>query len=489
MLNITGTYTDQYQLTMGQVYFLRGQKDHSAIFDYSFRKLPFEGGYAVFAGVETILELVENLTFSTKDINYLHHKGFHSDYLEYLKTFRFTGTIRSCHEGEIIFPISPILTVEAPVIEAQIIETLLLNSLNFQTLIATKASRIRSVAGHCQLIDFGLRRAQGMGGYHASRAAIIGGMDATSHVQAGRDFNLPTSGTMAHSFVQSYEDELLAFRDFAQVWPENCVLLVDTYNTLESGVPNAIAVGKEMAARGQQLKGIRLDSGDLAYLSKKSRQMLDEAGLREVKISVSNQLDEMVIKSLLDQGAPIDIFGVGTKLVVGHPDAALDGVYKLASINGKPRIKLSENIGKMTLPDKKQVYRILEDGSFFGADMIVLEEENPQTLSDLHHPVETGKFISVGNLQKEALLHAVFDNGRRLGVQRSISEIKEYSQKRLAQLPSEYKRFDNPHLYKVGLSKRLLEERNVLKEKYLQSYSETAKTSGCNGSSTHPKKR
>ena len=469
MLNITGTYTDQYQLTMGQAYFLCGQKDHSAIFDYSFRKLPFQGGYTLFAGLEDLLEVIEQLTFSEKDIDYLHSQKFHPDYLEYLKNFSFTGTIRSCREGEVVFPVSPVLTVEAPVIEAQIVETMLLNILNFQTLIASKASRIRLVAGKSQLFDFGLRRAQGTGGYFASRAAVIGGFDATSHVLAGRDFGIPVSGTMAHSFVQSYEDELTAFRDFAKVWPENCVLLVDTYNTLESGVPNAIKVGKEMEARGQRLNGIRLDSGDLAYLAKQSRQMLDEAGLDYVKISASNQLDEIVIESLLDQGAPIDIFGVGTKLAVGYPDAALDGVYKLASVNGEPRIKLSENLSKMTLPDKKQVYRLYDkQNGFLGADVVTLEAEKKEDLAIMYHPVEVNKCMSIKDYEKEALLHPFIEKGKRCIPRMNINEIKEYGQQRLTQLPQEYKRFNNPHVYKVGLSKALLEARNRLRDKYQQ---------------------
>lgn len=324
---------------------------------------------------------------------------------------------------------------------------------------------MRYVAGKRQLIEFGLRRAQGPGGLYASRAAIIGGFNATSNVYAGQRYKLPIAGTMAHSFIQRYDDELEAFRDFSNFWPEDCILLVDTYNTLESGLPKAIAVGKEMQRRGQPLKGIRLDSGDLAYLAKAAREMLDEAGLHQVQIIASNQLDEYVIKSLIDQEAPIDAFGVGTNLVVGHPDAALDGVYKLAFANGKPRIKLSENISKITLPDKKQVLRIVnEEEIFYGADAVVIESEKDVTL--MHHPFDVSRKLSLQNYKKEPLLRKVMENGKSLQQAITLSSIVQYSQERFNQLPEEYKRFDNPHIYKVGLSSALRDERDALIKKY-----------------------
>ncbi|ASQ45950.1 nicotinate phosphoribosyltransferase [Legionella clemsonensis] len=464
MFNLTGNYTDKYQLTMAQVYFLKGSKEQ-AVFDYFFRKLPFNGGYAVFAGLHDLLSLLENFCFKREEIDYLKEQGFDAGFLAYLKNFRFKGNIYSCWEGEIVFPVCPIVTIEASIIEAQIVETVLLNLLNFQTLIATKASRMRYIAGKRKLIEFGLRRAQGTGGLYASRAAIIGGFNATSNVYAGQSYKLPISGTMAHSFVQHYDNELEAFRDFATFWPEDCVLLVDTYNTLESGLPNAITVGKEMQARGQQLKGIRLDSGDLAYLAKVAREMLDEAGLHQVQIIASNQLDEYVIKSLIDQGAPIDAFGVGTNLAVGHPDAALDGVYKLAFANHKPRIKLSENINKITLPNKKQVLRILdEEEAFFGADAIVIEGE--KNITRMHHPFDVSRSLNLQNFKKQPLLQKVMENGKSLVATTALSNIAQYSQERFSQLPEEYKRFDNPHIYKVGLSSQLRDERNALIEKY-----------------------
>ena len=461
MIDFSGTYTDQYQLTMGQVYFKKGEAEQPAVFDYFFRKLPFNGGFAIFAGLETLLDILEDFRFTEEDLEFLRTQDFDKDYIDYLKKFRFRGKIYSMKEGDVVFPGAPVVRVEANIIEAQIIETLLLNILNFQTLIATKATRMFLEAKGRTLIDFGLRRAQGLGGYHASRAAVIGGFEATSNTRAGRDFGFPVSGTMAHSFIQSYEDEFKAFRDFAETHPKNAILLVDTYDTLKSGVPNAIKVGKEMESRGHKLKGIRLDSGDLAYLARRSRKMLDEAGLDYVKISVSNQLDEHLIKSLLDQEAPIDIFGVGTSLVTGKPDAALDGVYKLAFFKDKPRIKLSETIAKVTLPHRKQVYRLLDkDGNFQGADVVCLHDEKDPGM--MYHPFDPLKFRKIDGTPKEQLLHLVMENEKRIETKLPIKEISAFSKERLKKLPPEYKRFINPHIYKVGLSEGLRDSRDTL---------------------------
>ncbi|MEX2569352.1 MAG: nicotinate phosphoribosyltransferase [Cyclobacteriaceae bacterium] len=465
MIDFTATYTDQYQLTMAQAYFLRGRKEEKAIFDYFFRKLPFGGGYAIFAGLETLLDVLEKFHFSKKDLAFLKVQGFDHQFIKYLENFRFTGKLHSAQEGDLVFPTRPVLQVESNIIEAQVIETLLLNLLNFQTLIATKASRMHLVAGDTKLVDFGLRRAQGPGGYYASRASVIGGFHATSNVRAGQDFNIPVSGTMAHSYVQSYDNEINAFRDFALSHPDNCVLLVDTYSTLKSGVPNAIKIGREMAQKGQQLKGIRLDSGDLAFLAHKSRKMLDKAGLDQVKIVASNQLDEKVIKSLLEEKAPIDIFGVGTQLVVGLPDAALDGVYKLAFAGGKPRLKLSETKNKITIPHEKQVYRIRnQDGSLIGADVITLRNE--ENVEGMHHIFELDKLMDFKGCKMEPLLHQVMENGKRVSPKKSLGEIATFSKQRLNELPASYKRFENPHIYKVGLSKKLKEEREILINQY-----------------------
>ncbi len=459
-MNITAAYTDLYQLTMAQVYFETKPKGR-AVFDYYFRHNPFKGGYSIFAGLEDVLEHLETLKFSSSDMTYLKSKGFKSDFLDYLENFSFNGHIYSCKEGDIVFPNRPILQVEANIIEAQIIETFLLNILNFQTLIATKASRIRYSAKDAVLLDMGLRRAHATGGYYASRAAAIGGFDSTSNVKAAEDYDIPSTGTMAHSFIQSYEDELQAFRDFAKIRPENCVLLIDTYNTLKSGLPNAITVAKEMEERGDKLLGVRLDSGDLAYLSKKTRQILDDANLGYVKIVVSNQLDEYVIKSLNEQGAPIDIYGVGTNLVTGKPDAALAGVYKLAAFNETPRIKLSENIIKTSLPFKKQVYRMIDaHGMFYGADAIAIHSETE--VSKMEHPFDITKRLDLSAFKHEALLEPVMKDGKRTIPVRTVAEISEYSQTRLQQLPNEYKRFQNPHIYKIGLSSKLKEERDAL---------------------------
>ncbi|QVY64733.1 nicotinate phosphoribosyltransferase [Polaribacter sp. Q13] len=459
-MKITAAYTDLYQLTMAQVYF-KTKPDGRAVFDYYYRHNPFNGGYSIFAGLEDVLNVLETFKFSTSDIEYLKQHGFESDFLEYLRNFSFKGTIFSSKEGDVVFPNRPILQVEANIIEAQIIETFLLNILNFQTLIATKASRIRYSAKEEVLLDMGLRRAHATGGYYASRAAIIGGFDSTSNVIAAKDYNIPSTGTMAHSFIQSYKEEIQAFRDFASIRPKGCVLLIDTYNSLKSGLPKAITVAKEMEARGEKLLGVRLDSGDLAYLSKKTREILDEADLDYVKIVASNQLDEYVIKSLKEQGAPIDIFGVGTNLVTGNPDAAMDGVYKLSEYNGEPRIKLSENIIKVSLPYKKQVFRMLDDkGMFYGADAVALYKEGE--VAKIEHPFDATKSLNLDAFKQEPLLEKVMENGKKIVPSRSVSEIAEYSQSRLAQLPNEYKRFQNPHIYKIGLSLKLKQDRDQL---------------------------
>lgn len=464
-LAITGTYTDLYQLSMAQVYFLAGEHENPAVFDYFYRKNPFEGGYVVFAGLETLLDILADLRFSDKDCDFLASGGFDKKFLEYLKSFRFRATVYSAAEGSVVFPGEPILIVHGSMLEAQLVETLVLNMLNFQSLIATKAARMRSVAGDRILCDFGLRRAQGLAGYHAARAAMIGGFDATSNVMAARDFGIPAVGTMAHSFVQVFEKEIDAFRRFADKRPDNCVLLVDTYDTLGSGVPNAITVAREMESRGHRLQGIRLDSGDLAYLSKRAREMLDNEGLHYVGITVSNQLDEYVIKSLLDQKAPIDVFGVGTSLVTAPPDAALDGVYKLSFGNGRARIKLSENLKKITLPGKKQVYRLLNgDNRFAGADVIMLADETDA--DTMFHPVDVEKSLGIRQLKKEPLLHKVMENGRCVVERKSISEISRHRKTQLELLPPEHTRFEYPHVYKIGISGRLKDLRNELKTSY-----------------------
>lgn len=464
MFDYTATYTDQYQITMSQVYFHKGMKDETAIFDYFFRKLPFDGGYAIFAGLEDLLKAIQNLRFDQKDLELLEAEGMDQEFLSYLENFRFRGNIYAAREGDLIFPNRPVLSVEASIIEAQLLETLTLNTLNYQSLIATKASRMKLSAGDRKLVDFGLRRAPGTGGYSASRAAVIGGFDATSNVRSGRDYDIPISGTMAHSFVQRYDEEIESFRDFAEIRPHDCVLLVDTFDTLKSGVPNAIKVGREMQERGDKLKGIRLDSGDLAWLAKESRRMLDAAGLGDVKIAASNQIDEHVVKSLLRQGAPIDLFGVGTSLVTGRPDSALDGVYKLSYANSEPRLKLSETVSKINLPGKKQVYRLLnEDGSFYGGEVVALFYE--KNFDTMYHPTDPQKSRNLTEFEMQPLLGKVVVDGRRISKSRGVKEISAFCLEQVSKLSSEYKRFENPHVYKMGLTRKLKDLRNTLIQK------------------------
>lgn len=448
-------YTDLYELTMAQGYFLSGRHQQTANFDYFFRSLPFDGGYVVFAGLGDLLEIIQNFRFHPEELEYLSTQGFKQEFLSFLEDFEFKGSIYSVKEGEIVFPNEPILRVEGTIVEAQILETVLLNTLNFASLIATKASRIKQAAGDHAVVDFGLRRAQGLGGLQASKASVIGGFQGTSNVLAGKMDDIPINGTMAHSWIQSFEDELTAFRTYAEHYPDSSILLVDTYSTLKKGVPNAIKVAKELEEKGHKLVGIRLDSGDLAYFARNSRKMLDEAGLDYVKIAVSNQLDEHLIKSLLDQGAPIDLFGVGTKLVTAYDDPALDGVYKLSSINGKPTLKISENEEKVTLPDAKKIIRYFnKDGSFYSDGIALVEEENPDVI---YHPYITHRSTIVSQLESEELLHNVVSKGKITINTPSVQESAKYAKMRLSKLNGEHKRFDNPHVYKVGLSKRLRE--------------------------------
>lgn len=468
MVSYSGLFVDLYELTMAQVYFFENLHKKNATFDYYFRTLPYNGGYAVFCGLEDLLDVITNYSFTEDELQYLLNLGFKKEFIDYLRNFKFTGTIYSCNEGEIVFPDEPILQVEGTLLETQIIETLLLNIINFETLIATKAARIQTVTKNQVLADFGLRRAQGPGGYYASRAIMVGGFHSTSNVIASKDFNIPATGTMAHSFVQSFDSELQAFRIYARYNPENCVLLIDTYDTLNSGLKNAIIVAKELEKEGYRLKAIRIDSGDLAYLAKECRKRLDKENLSYVKIIVSNQLDEYIIKSLNEQNAPIDIFGVGTNLIVGKPDAALDGVYKLSEFEDIPKIKVSNTLIKTTIPGRKQVYRLYDDSSWIG-DVITLREESIEEVQMMHHPFDPIKTMYIYTYKKKPLLKKVLENGKRIHEKQSIKEIAEYTKEQLIQLSEEYKRFMNPHIYKVGLSSKLYYLRENLIKKYKQS--------------------
>ncbi|MCX7798465.1 MAG: nicotinate phosphoribosyltransferase [Melioribacter sp.] len=455
-----GLYLDLYELTMAQGYFLNGKENQQANFDYFFRNNPFNSGYTVFAGLQDFIDLLFDFKFSDDSINYLNKLGFNKDFIEYLKNFRFRGSIYSVNEGEIVFPYEPILRVEGNIIETQLIESLLLNIINFESLIATKARRLRYSAGDKKLADFGLRRAQGLSAIHASKAAIIGGVDNTSNVLSAFLYDMKPTGTLAHSWIQSYEDELTAFRKFAELYPQNCILLVDTFDTLKSGIPNAIKVAKELEQKGYKLNAIRLDSGDLAYLSKKARKMLNDAGLHYVKIIASNQLDEYLIKSLIDQKAPIDAFGVGTNLITGKSDAALDGVYKISMIENNPTIKLSDDVSKVTLPGIKKIFRFYNGEGKFYADCIALVEE--ENIEIILHPFDIYKQCNVKDLKKELIISKILDNGQILIKPKSTKEISEYVSYRFSLLPEEHKRFEFPHIYKVGLSPNLKQLRDEL---------------------------
>lgn len=453
--------TDFYQLTMMNGYLKSGVAEETAIFDLFFRQKG-QLTYAISAGLQQAIEYIQNLHFDKEDIEYLRaQKVFSEEFLEYLSSFKFTGDIYAVKEGEPVFPMEPILVVKAPLIQAQFIETALLNIINHQTLIATKASRINHVAGEGKVIEFGLRRAQGPdAGIYGSRASIIGGCGSTSNVLSAQMFDIPARGTHAHSWVLSFPTEIDAFRAFAEIYPDSCLLLVDTYDTIKSGVPNAITVFKELREKGHKPVGIRLDSGDLAYLSKKAREMLDDAGFEDAIIFVSNDIDEYLISSLNAQGAKIDKYGIGTKLITSEDMPSLGGVYKLAQIerNGEsiPRIKLSNSIEKITNPGFKTVYRIYDKETKKAiADMIALVgEEIPKPLT-LTHETERWKQITLEDYEIKELLVPIFKNGALVYDIPSLKESAEYCKQSLALFEEENKRITNPHIHKVDLSEGL----------------------------------
>ncbi|AMX83520.1 nicotinate phosphoribosyltransferase [Geobacillus subterraneus] len=453
-------HTDLYQINMVETYWEDGMHERRAVFEVFFRKLPFGNGYAVFAGLERVIQFLQGFRFSDSDIDYLRNElGYRDDFLNYLRTLRFTGTVRSMREGEIVFANEPIMRIEAPLAEAQLIETAILNIINFQTLIATKASRIKHILGDEPALEFGSRRAQEMdAALWGARAAYIGGIEATSNVRAGKLFGIPVAGTHAHSMIQAYQDEYVAFHKYARRH-KDCVFLVDTYDTLKSGVPNAIRVAKEL---GDQINfiGIRIDSGDLAYLSKEARKMLDEAGFPNAKIFASNDLDEDTILNLKSQGAKIDVWGIGTKLITAYDQPALGAVYKMVAIENEAgemvdTIKISGNPEKVTTPGLKRVYRIVNKINHKAeGDYIALESENPQQEERLKmfHPVYT--FISkfVTNFEARDLHETIFDNGKLVYTSPPLSDIQAYAKKSLRLFWEEYKRTLNPEQYPVDLS-------------------------------------
>ncbi len=461
MRNLT-LLTDLYQLTMGQGYFSEGKHEKLAVFDIFFRPNKLIT-YSVAAGMEQAAEYLENLHFGEEDIAYLRSLGiFKEDFLAYLKDLRFTGDVRAVREGEIVFPYEPILSVKAPMIQAQLAETALLTFVNHQTLIASKAAKICAAAGG-GVMEFGLRRAQGAdAGIYGARAAIIGGCVGTSNVYAGKLFGVPVSGTMAHSWVMDFPTELDAFRAYARSFPDGCLLLVDTYDTLKSGVPNAIKVFKELRAAGHEPKGIRLDSGDLAYLSKEARKMLDRAGFPDAIICASGDLDEYSVTSLKQQGAKIDSWGIGTKLITSADMPALGGVYKLAAVfeEGReiPKIKLSDTTEKITNPGEKEVYRIYDRETDKAlADLIVragetIDESKPL---EIFHPVEVWKRMTIRNFRVRSLREPLIEKGKRVRPSAPLREINAYFRGEYARFWEEYTRLDMPHIYKVDLSERL----------------------------------
>ena len=466
---------DFYELTMANGYFVSGKADEIAYFDVFFRDIPDGGGYAIAAGLDEVIGYIENLNFTEEDITYLRSKHiFDERFLEYLKTFRFTGDIYAIPEGTPIFPREPIMTVRAPAIEAQFIETFVLLALNHQSLIATKANRIVRAAAGRPVAEFGARRAQGAeGAIYGARAAFIGGCSSTSCTMSDRDFQAPASGTMAHSWVQMFDSEYEAFETYCRIYPNNATLLIDTYNVLNSGLPNAIRAFKEiLVPQGIRNFGVRIDSGDIAYLTKKIRVAFIREGFSEAKIVVSNSLDEYIIRDIISQGAEIDAFGVGERLITAKSDPVFGGVYKLVAKekNGiiEPKIKISENPEKITNPHFKKVYRIYDNESGkAAADLLcvydeTIDESKPLEIFD---PQNTWKRKTFTNYHLRTLLEPIFRNGKRVYTSPSAAEIRAYCAEQTDKLWDEVKRFENPHEYYVDLSQKLWD----IKQKMLRN--------------------
>lgn len=461
--------TDLYELTMLAGYFEAGTNKTPAVFDYFFRTNPFKGGYAVFAGLEPLLDFIEDLRFTQDDLEYLSSLGiFKPGFLDHLEGFGFKGSVTAPPEGAVVFANEPVITVEGALSEAQFMESVLLNFINFQTLAATKASRVAHAAGDAAVIEFGLRRAQGPDGSLSQvRASYIGGVRSTSNVMAGKQYGIPVRGTHAHSWVMSFPDELTAFRKYAGIFPDACTLLVDTYDTLKSGVPNAIKVASELRAKGHELAGIRIDSGDLAYMSREARRMLDDAGFPDVKIVASNELDEFIIESIRSEGGKVDIYGVGTKLAacMGDGGGALGGVYKLVRIGGSPRMKTTNDLAKATLPDRKKLLRASAPDGTFIQDIICLMAEEIKPGDTVYNPKSPLQHVEI---PKDAIIedirNTVMQNGKWAAIKPTLQEIASRAKAELSRLPQGCRRFTNPHLYKVSISGGLLELRARLME-------------------------
>ncbi len=468
--------TDFYELTMANGYFEHGLKDEIAYFDMFFRRVPDNGGFAIMAGLEQLIDYLDNLCFSQEDIKFLRNKGiFCEEFLDYLKNFKFECDVWAIPEGTPIFPHEPIITVRGPVIQAQFIETMILLTINHQSLIATKTNRIVRAAEGRAVMEFGSRRAQGYSGaVYGARAAYIAGCCGTACTISERDDGIPALGTMAHSWVQLFDSEYEAFRAYAQTYPDSCTLLVDTYNVLKSGVPNAIKVFDEvLKPQGKRPKGIRIDSGDIAYLSKKARKMLDAAGYEDCAIAASNSLDEYIIRDTLMQGAKIDSFGVGERLITSKSEPVFGGVYKLAAVekNGEivPKIKISENTEKITNPGFKKVYRLFSNESGEAiADVITFFDETIDASQpyEIFDPEHTWKRKTITNFNVELLTVQIYNKGKKVYNSPDVHEIKKHCENEIARLWDEVKRFEFPHKYYVDLSPALWDMKDGLLKKY-----------------------
>jgi nicotinate phosphoribosyltransferase len=476
-METSALFTDFYSLTMAQGYWKRNPDEH-AVFEMFFRQQPFNGGYSIFAGLEPLLQKVTGFSFSREDIDYIRSLNvFDNAFVDYLKNFRFTGSLWAMDEGTVIFPNEPLVRVEGNLIECQILEGLILNTINFQSLIATKTCRIWLASGKGKLMEFGLRRAQGYdGAISATRATFIGGAGGTSNTLAGKLFGIPVMGTMAHSWIMSFEDEEEAFNNYASLYPDRSIFLIDTYDTLKSGIKNAIKAGKKLTEKGKTF-GVRLDSGDIQYLSTEVRRKLNEAGLEKAFITVSNDLDEYIIETLVKAGAPVDSWGVGTRMVTGGQTSSFTGVYKLAARfeNGKPipAMKFSDNPDKTTNPGVKQVWRIKDKNGQAVADVLGIDGEDDlkegQRYCFWHPAADYRHFFHDVEAKPQALLKKRIEKGVITAQQPSLAAIKEFAASNLDDFDATYKRLLNPHIYKVSITERLRKIKLDFIEKHLGS--------------------
>ena len=464
---------DFYEMTMGNGYLENGMGDVECVFDLYFRKIPDNGGFAVMCGLEQAVQYLNDLKFTESDIEFLRGKGIFSEkFLEYLANFKFSCDVWAIPEGTPVFPNEPLVTVKGPAIQAQFVETMLLLCINHQSLIATKAARICKAADGRAVMEFGSRRAQGCdGAIYGARASYIGGCSGTACTISDKMLGAPALGTMAHSWVQMFDTELDAFRAYAKCYPDSCMLLVDTYNVLHSGIPNAITVFNELKAAGHKPAGIRIDSGDITYLSKRARKMLDEAGFPEAKICISNSLDEYIIEDILRQGAQIDSFGVGERLITSRSEPVFGGVYKLVAVEKnaelQPKIKLSENVAKITTPGFKEVWRFYDTNGKAMADLLTMRDEDisdcrEYTIFDPEHPYKRKR---LKNFTVKRLTEQVFSKGRCVYEPKPTKEIRDFCQAQLDTLWDEVKRFENPHTYYVDLSQKVWDTKNDLLHK------------------------